>query len=167
MVNGEIFNYGCEKLTVCKALKIAEGESKGAITKKAIKQIERGKNAVDEIVKEEKTVYGINTGFGPLCTTKISPEETRKLQYNILRSHSVGVGEKIPDKIAKLILILKVHTFAMGYSGVSLQTVERILWHIENNIFPVIPSQGSVGASGDLAPLAHAFLPLIGLGKIR
>ncbi len=166
-MSGEVFKYGREELSAAKALGIASGGTKGILTEKAAGQIERGKNAVDKILKEGETVYGINTGFGPLCTTKISAEQTRQLQYNILRSHSVGVGEDVPDRIAKLSLILKVHSFALGYSGVSIRTVERILWHIENDIIPVVPSQGSVGASGDLAPLAHTFLPLIGLGKVR
>ena len=115
---------------------------------------------------DKKTVYGINTGFGPLCTTLISEEDTRKLQHNLLLSHAVGVGDPIPAEISRLMLILKVHSLAMGYSGISVNTLDRIIWHIENNVIPCVPSQGSVGASGDLAPLAHLFLPLIGYGKV-
>ncbi len=113
-----------------------------------------------------KTVYGINTGFGILANTKISEEDTATLQHKILQSHSVGVGDAIPAEIAKIMLITKVHALAQGFSGVQLQTLERILWHIENDIIPVVPEKGSVGASGDLAPLAHLFLPLIGLGEV-
>jgi histidine ammonia-lyase len=111
-------------------------------------------------------VYGINTGFGILSNKKISEEDTRTLQYKILQSHSVGVGHPIPIPIARLMLIAKLHALAQGYSGVQLSTLERILWHIDHNVIPVVPEKGSVGASGDLAPLAHLFLPLIGLGEV-
>ena len=122
---------------------------------------------VRNIVEKGHPVYGINTGFGPLCTTKISKEETQILQTNILQSHSVGVGKPIDKEIAKLMLILKVHSLAKGFSGISESTLDRIMWHIENDAIPIVPSQGSVGASGDLAPLSHLFLPLIGLGKVE
>ena len=121
---------------------------------------------MEEIVASDKTVYGINTGFGPLCTTKISAKDTKQLQYNILKSHSVGVGKPIDSQIAKLMMILKVHSLAQGFSGIQLSTIERIIWHIDNDAIPIVPEQGSVGASGDLAPLAHLFLPLIGLGEV-
>jgi histidine ammonia-lyase len=117
-------------------------------------------------VEHGEPVYGINTGFGPLCTTKISKSETKILQTNILKSHSVGVGPPIDTEIAKLMLVLKVHALAQGYSGIAETTLDRIIWHLQNNAIPLVPSQGSVGASGDLAPLAHLFLPLIGLGKV-
>ena len=122
------------------------------------------KDAVDDIIEKQKIVYGINTGFGPLCTTIISKEDTIKLQYNILQSHSVGLGDPVTKEIAKLMMIHKMQSLSFGFSGIQLETLQRIQWHIENDIIPVVPSQGSVGASGDLAPLAHLFLPLIGLG---
>ena len=122
---------------------------------------------VGKIVEREIPVYGINTGFGPLCDTHIPEEDTCTLQYNLLKSHSVGVGKPIPKEIAKLMLITKVHALAQGYSGIALATLERIIWHIDNDIIPVVPEKGSVGASGDLAPLAHLFLPLIGLGEVE
>ena len=101
-----------------------------------------------------------------LRTTKISKEETKILQTNILQSHSVGVGKPISKELSKIMLVLKLQALAKGYSGIQLKTLERILWHIDNDVIPVVPSQGSVGASGDLAPLSHLFLPLIGLGKV-
>ena len=97
---------------------------------------------------------------------RISEKDTRELQYKILQSHSVGVGKAVPSEIAVLMLLTKVQALAQGYSGVQLSTIERILWHVENNVIPVVPEKGSVGASGDLAPLAHLFLPLIGLGEV-
>src|SRR5690606_19266913 len=102
-----------------------------------------------------------------LANKKISEEDTITLQHKILQSHSVGVGKPIPAEVARLMLITKVHSLARGFSGVQLETLERILWHIEHDIIPVVPEKGSVGASGDLAPLAHLFLPLIGLGEVE
>lgn len=114
----------------------------------------------------QAVVYGINTGFGPLCDTLISADATRVLQHNLLKSHSVGVGTPIKPVIAKLMLILKLHALCQGFSGVQLDTVKRILLMIDDDMIPVVPAQGSVGASGDLAPLAHLFLPLIGEGEV-
>ena len=160
------FNYGEDQLTAGLALRIASGELSGRITPSAAGRIEKCRSRVDEIVADHQNVYGINTGFGPLCTTIISEKDTRTLQYNILKSHSVGVGEPISPEIAKLMMILKVHALSMGYSGIAMGTLERIIWHIENDLIPVVPAQGSVGASGDLAPLSHLFLPLIGMGEL-
>lgn len=161
------FLLGEDHLTAGIALAIAKGKTSGRISATARKKIKTSQKIVADIVDEGHPVYGINTGFGPLCTTSISKEETKILQSNILKSHSVGVGNPITTEIAKLMLILKVHSLAKGYSGISDTTLKRILWHIENDAIPVVPSQGSVGASGDLAPLSHLFLPLIGFGKIE
>jgi len=161
------FLFGEDHLTAGIALAVANGKTLGQISKTARKKIKASQKIVTDIVDEGHPVYGINTGFGPLCTTSISKEETKILQSNILKSHSVGVGKPIPSEIAKLMLILKVHSLAKGYSGISETTLDRILWHINNDAIPVVPSQGSVGASGDLAPLSHLFLPLIGLGKVE
>lgn len=161
------FLYGEDRLTAGIALSIAHGKTAGRLSKIARKKINASSKIVADIVEAGHPVYGINTGFGPLCTTSISKEETKTLQKNILQSHSVGVGKSIPAEIAKLMLILKVHSLAQGYSGIAETTLDRILWHIENDAIPEVPSQGSVGASGDLAPLSHLFLPLIGLGKVK
>ncbi len=161
------FNFGEDHLTAGIAITIAEGTTKMKLTSATRKKIKSSWKIVQNIVEKGHPVYGINTGFGPLCTTKISKEETKVLQTNILQSHSVGVGEPIHIQIAKLMMILKVHALAKGYSGIAETTLERIIWHIENDAIPVVPSQGSVGASGDLAPLSHLFLPLIGLGKVK
>lgn len=161
------FAYGEHYLTAGKALQIARGELKGIISDTARQKIKESHQIVKNIVEKGNPVYGINTGFGPLCTTKISKEETKILQSNILQSHSVGVGDPIDYQIAKLMLILKLQSLSKGYSGIAETTLNRILWHIDNNATPIVPSQGSVGASGDLAPLSHLFLPLIGLGKVH
>ncbi|MFS4493241.1 histidine ammonia-lyase [Maribacter sp. 2308TA10-17] len=161
------FSFGEDWLTAGIALAISSGKTKLELSSSTRKKIASSWEIVQNIVDKGHPVYGINTGFGPLCTTKISKEETTILQTNILQSHSVGVGDPIDKEIAKLMLILKVHSLAKGFSGIAETTLDRIIWHIENDAIPIVPSQGSVGASGDLAPLSHLFLPLIGLGKIK
>jgi histidine ammonia-lyase len=160
------FHYGIDRLTIDTTIAITSGKIKGRLNEDAVKKIRTSRQHVDTIVANNKTVYGINTGFGILANTKISEEDTATLQHKILQSHSVGVGEACPAEIAKLMLITKMHALAKGFSGVRLETLERINWHIENDVIPVVPEKGSVGASGDLAPLAHLFLPLIGLGEV-
>src|SRR5579863_9834451 len=160
------FNYGIDRLTIAKTISLANGSLKGVLCSLANEKINSSRQFVLDIVEHNTTVYGINTGFGILANTKISEEDTVTLQHKILQSHSVGVGDPIAIEIAKMMLITKVHALAQGHSGVQLQTLQRILWHIENDIISVVPEKGSVGASGDLAPLAHLFLPLIGLGEV-
>ncbi|WP_420401977.1 histidine ammonia-lyase [Flagellimonas sp.] len=160
------FHFGEDHLTASIALGIADGSIKGVVTDQCFEKIKASSLRVQNIVAKGDTVYGINTGFGPLCNTKISKEDTRILQSNILQSHSVGVGQPIAQKLSKLMLILKIHALSKGFSGIAVATIQRMLWHLKNDAIPVVPSQGSVGASGDLAPLSHLFLPLIGLGKV-
>jgi len=162
----DVFNYGTDQLTVAKVIAVAAGKLKAVLGDKAVQKIKASEQCVRQIVADNKTVYGINTGFGILANTKISEADTATLQHKILQSHSVGVGDNIPAEVAKIMLITKVHALAQGFSGVQLPTLERIIWHIENDIIPAVPEKGSVGASGDLAPLAHLFLPLIGLGEV-
>ncbi|MFC2125529.1 histidine ammonia-lyase [Bacteroidota bacterium] len=166
MSNKDQFFFGEDVLSVGLAIDLSKGKIKGIIGPESKKRINNSHKAVQAIVNRNEIVYGINTGFGSLCNTTISPEETQKLQENILRSHSVGVGDPITRDLVRLMFILKIHSLAMGYSGISISTLERILWFVEKDYMPLVPSQGSVGASGDLAPLAHLFLPLIGLGKV-
>ncbi len=161
----KIFNYGTDTLKISDALAIAAGSMKGILNEKATGRIIASREHVLQIIAHHKTVYGVNTGFGILANTKISDEDTITLQHKMLQSHSVGVGDPIPVEVAKLMMITKVHALAQGYSGVQVETLQRIIWHIENDVIPVVPEKGSVGASGDLAPLAHLFLPLIGLGE--
>jgi histidine ammonia-lyase len=162
-----VFNYGKDHLSTGICLSICRGEIKGIIAPDTREKIRESSTIVANIAKKDKAVYGINTGFGPLCTTMISAEETRILQQNILKSHAVGLGDPIPDEVAKIMMVLKLQALAKGFSGVQEETLDRIIWHIDNDVIPVVPKQGSVGASGDLAPLSHLFLPLIGLGKLR
>ncbi len=161
-----IFRYGIDRLTVGKCLDLAERKINGILDPEARTKVAASRAHVDQIVKSGQVVYGINTGFGPLCDTLISENDTRSLQYNILQSHSVGIGRAVPEIISKIMMITKVHALAQGYSGVRLETLDRILTFLELGIHPVVPEKGSVGASGDLAPLAHLFLPLIGMGEV-
>jgi len=160
------FNYGMEKLSIEKTIALANGTLKGTLSAEALEKIRASQRFVDNMVAQNTTVYGVNTGFGILANTKISDADTRTLQHKILQSHSVGVGEPAPVDIARLMLITKMQALAQGYSGIRPETLQRINWHIEQDVIPVVPDQGSVGASGDLAPLAHLFLPLIGLGEV-
>lgn len=134
----------------------------------AKEKIQRCRNYLDDKAKTTKEpIYGINTGFGSLYNQNISPNDLEKLQENLVKSHACGTGPEIPDEIVRLMLFLKVQSLSYGYSGVQVETVQRIADYFNNNIFPVVYEMGSLGASGDLAPLAHLSLPLIGLGKVN
>ncbi len=160
------FAYGKDHLSAGLALELARGERTGLFQPDTLKRIQASRAIVDRVVDNQEVVYGVTTGFGPLCTTFISPADARQLQHNLLVSHAVGVGAPLPGEVVRLMLVLKVHALAMGYSGIRQETLDHILWMLKENIVPQVPRKGSVGASGDLAPLAHLFLPLIGEGKV-
>lgn len=130
-------------------------------------RIESSRLRVEEILSSGETVYGINTGFGALAQVRISNDELNTLQKNLIRSHCVGVGEEFSDAIVRGILLLRAHTLCLGYSGIRVEVVSQILGLLNHNILPRIPSIGSLGASGDLAPLAHMSLALMGEGKVK
>lgn len=129
--------------------------------------MERSRAAVHEAIAEGRPVYGVSTGFGALADVAISPEDRAALQVNLLRSHAAGVGPPLPDDVVRAALLLRAQALARGYSGVRPIVVERLIDLLNARIHPVVPEQGSVGASGDLAPLAHLALPLIGEGQVR
>ena len=158
--------YGIDTFTIADVMAILENPKHAKLNKEAIERILKSQKNVREIVESERTVYGINTGFGPLCDVKISEEETAQLQYNLIISHAVGVGKPIAKELSKVMMISKIHALSKGFSGVSLEVIERLIFMLQEDIIPVVPEQGSVGASGDLAPLAHLVLPLLGLGKV-
>ncbi|UOK42019.1 MULTISPECIES: histidine ammonia-lyase [Flavobacterium] len=129
--------------------------------------IEKCRAYLDEKMQSHsEPIYGINTGFGSLCNIKISNENLTKLQENLVKSHACGTGEEVPHEIVKIMLLLKIKSLSYGNSGVQLVTVERLIDFYNNDILPVVYTQGSLGASGDLAPLAHLSLPLIGEGEV-
>jgi len=127
--------------------------------------IEASRARVEDAIADGRAHYGINTGFGALANQRVPDDQLHNLQRNLLLSHAVGVGEPVLPEITRLMLQLKIHGLGLGYSGVSLPTFQRLLDFDRLNLLPVVPSRGSVGASGDLAPLAHLSLPLIGLGE--
>ena len=146
---------------------ILETEKKLELSEEARLNITKSKEYLDSKLKNNQTpVYGINTGFGSLCNVKISEEHLSKLQENLVMSHACGTGEYVPKPIIKLMLLLKIQSLSYGYSGVQLETVKRLIDFYNLNILPVIYTQGSLGASGDLAPLAHLALPLLGKGNV-
>ncbi|MGL4583623.1 MAG: histidine ammonia-lyase [Flavobacterium sp.] len=120
----------------------------------------------DKMAKQADPIYGINTGFGSLCNVKIDNDNLSQLQENLMMSHACGTGEIVPEEIVKIMLLLKVKSLSYGNSGVQLETVERLMDFFNNDILPVVYNQGSLGASGDLSPLAHLTLPLIGMGEV-
>jgi histidine ammonia-lyase len=132
------------------------------------KKIQHCRNYLDEKLKDtDHPIYGINTGFGSLYNKHISSDELEKLQENLVKSHACGTGPLVPNEVIKLMLFLKIRSLTYGHSGVQLQTVERLVDYYNHSICPVIYEMGSLGASGDLAPLAHLSLPLIGLGEVH
>lgn len=138
-----------------------------ALSEEAIVNIEKCRKYLDDKMQSNSDpIYGINTGFGSLCNVKISNENLSKLQENLVKSHACGTGEEVPHEIVKIMLLLKIQSLSYGHSGVQLVTVQRLIDFYNNDIFPVIYTQGSLGASGDLAPLAHLSLPLLGEGEV-
>ncbi len=159
------FKYGIDHLDLDIVNGIANGSIQAELCQEALNNINTSRQRVEKMAASNEAVYGINTGFGPLCDTQITPDETNLLQKNLLITHAVGVGEPIDKAISKLMLITKVHALSQGFSGIRLEVVERMLAFIDLDLIPVVPEQGSVGASGDLAPLSHLFLPLLGEGE--
>lgn len=158
--------YGVDTFTIQDVLNICKNPDLAQLNAQSRDQILKSQDNVRKIVASDRTVYGINTGFGPLCDVKISEEETAQLQYNLIISHAVGVGKPIRKELSKVMMITKVHALSKGFSGVSLEVIERMILMLKKDIIPVVPEQGSVGASGDLAPLSHLVLPLLGLGQV-
>lgn len=138
-----------------------------ALSEEAVLNINKSHDYLHKKIKEGgKPIYGINTGFGSLYNVQISNDNLSKLQENLVMSHACGTGDLVPKEIVRLMLLLKIQSLSYGYSGVQLQTVERLIDFYNHDILPVIYTQGSLGASGDLAPLAHMSLPLLGMGMV-
>ncbi|MDC8004126.1 histidine ammonia-lyase [Aureisphaera galaxeae] len=160
-VSSEILSLGLIK-------DIIEENKAIALSDEAILNINKSHEYLQEKIKnDDSPVYGINTGFGSLCNVKISSEHLSKLQENLVMSHACGTGDLVPKPIVKLMLLLKIQSLSYGFSGIQLQTVERLIDFYNNDVLPVVYTQGSLGASGDLAPLAHMSLPLLGKGEVH
>ena len=130
-------------------------------------QINASRKVLDDAISKDKIIYGVNTGFGKLSQVKIPKDKIAQLQKNLILSHAVGVGEPIPDNITILVILLKIIALSKGYSGIRLDVVQRFVDMLNSDCLPIIPCQGSVGASGDLAPLSHMTLPLLGIGDVK
>ena len=157
-----------DHLTIEKIGEIIYNNHKIELSDDARKRIIKSREYLDaRIAKEENPIYGVTTGFGSLCNVSISKDQLSQLQVNLIKSHACGVGERLPNDIIKMMLLLKVQSLSYGFSGCKLDTVERLIDMFNNNIYPIILEQGSLGASGDLVPLAHMSLPLVGLGEVE
>lgn len=163
---GRAVDIGSLSLSLEQVAAVAEGRCQVKLGSTARAAIRRSREFLLKEVESGKTLYGVNTGFGYLSNVKIPSEDLTQLQFNILRSHATGVGEPIPEVVSRAMLVLRAAALAKGHSGVRLVLIEQILDLINSGVTPVVPCQGSVGASGDLAPLAHLALPLIGEGEV-
>ncbi len=163
----EYHHISAERLTIGRVRELIEKRLPLALSDDARQRIVRCREYLDRKMEHpERPIYGITTGFGSLCNISVGRDELAQLQQNLVMSHACGTGERVPAEIVRLILLLKIQSLSYGYSGVQLATVERLIDFYNNDILPVIYQQGSLGASGDLAPLAHMSLPLLGLGEV-
>ena len=164
----EIHHISAERLTIGRVREILERHLPIALSDDAKRRIVRCREYLDRKMENpDRPIYGITTGFGSLCDISIGRGDLAQLQRNLVMSHACGTGERAPSEIVRLILLFKIQSLAYGYSGVQLATVERLVEFFNRGILPVVYQQGSLGASGDLAPLAHLSLPLLGLGEVE
>ena len=160
-----LFRFGMEDMAVPDLVAIAREKKSVELTAEAEEKISASRRLVDKWVKEGKTVYGVTTGFGALSDVAISAKDTRTLQKNILKSHAAGVGDPLDTETVRAMMALRIKDVSRGHAGIRLETVRNLMTLLNNDVCPVVPEKGSVGASGDLVPLAHMALVLIGLGE--
>ncbi len=166
-MNNNKYEIGSSQLSYSLIEDILNSGAKLTLSTEAIAKIQKCRNYLDRKAADpERPIYGVTTGFGSLCNHNISSDDLTTLQENLIKSHSCSIGTPIPTVIVKIMLLLKAHALSMGFSGVQVQTVQRILDFYNNDIYPIVYDRGSLGASGDLAPLANLFLPLIGEGEV-
>ena len=163
-----IHQISAEHLTIERIGEIIEKGYKLELSEDARKRIVRCREYLDKKIEEtEKPIYGVTTGFGSLCNVSIGNDQLSQLQINLMMSHACGTGDRVPNDIVKIMLLLKIQSLSYGYSGCKLDTVERLVDFFNNDVYPIVYMQGSLGASGDLVPLAHLCLPLVGLGDVE
>lgn len=161
------FSLGHDRLTWSNLTALAAKPNPALeVSSEAWRRAESFRSVVEKAISSGKVIYGINTGFGFLSDVRIETDKLQALQYNLIRSHACGVGEPVSQEMTRALLILRAHTFLLGHSAVTRGTIETVLEFLRHDILPVIPCQGSVGASGDLAPLSHLALGLIGEGEV-
>ncbi len=152
-------------LTIDSVVSVARNQSKVRLAKRAVQEVRKAAELVQELVEAGSVVYGVTTGFGPFANVVIPDRKARELQRSLLISHAAGVGEPLPTEVIRATMLLRANTLAKGHSGIRIETLETLLKFLNKGVHPIIPSKGSVGASGDLAPLAHMALVLIGEGQ--
>ena len=163
-----IHYISAEHLTIEKIGEIVYKGYKLELSDDAKQRIRRCRSYLDKkIARNGEPIYGVTTGFGSLCNVSIGHDHLAQLQINLIKSHACGVGERVPNDIVKIMMLLKIQSLSYGYSGCKLETVQRLVAFFNNEIYPVVYKQGSLGASGDLVPLAHMCLPLVGLGEVE
>jgi histidine ammonia-lyase len=162
-----MFSITGNNLTVQNSIKLIENNILLKIDKSAIKKIQKSRSLVEKWIQDDKAIYGITTGFGEFKDVKISHQDLETLQKNLIISHSAGVGKYLPDNIVRLMILFRINSLCKGNSGVRVELVEALINIFNNKIIPLVPSQGSVGSSGDLAPLSHLALTLIGKGYCK
>ena len=155
------------EITLRQIVNIARQGAKVSLSPLAEENIRKSRRVVDALVRDSKVVYGVTTGFGMFSETFIEKQFTNSLQKNLIVSHAVGAGNNFPDEVVRAAMALRVNNFAKGYSGIRYETVKTLIDMLNAGVTPVVPEKGSLGASGDLVPLAHMVLPLLGLGQAR
>jgi histidine ammonia-lyase len=153
-------------LTLKDFMRAVRGKEEVNLSEEAVEKVNHGHDIIKHIIEEGRTVYGVNTGFGKLSDVAINKSELSKLQENLLKSHACGVGPCFDEEVVRGMMVLRVNALAKGFSGIRIKTIRQLIEYLNKNIIPVIPEQGSLGASGDLAPLSHMGLTLIGLGEV-
>ena len=162
-----VYKIGSGDLTFDIIERIINENLKLELAPDAVERIQKCRDYLDNKIEESDVpLYGITTGFGSLCSHNISPDELSTLQENLVKSHACSIGKEMPHMIVKLMFLLKAHALSLGHSGVQVITVQRIIDFFNNDVLPIVYDRGSLGASGDLAPLANLFLPLIGVGDV-
>ncbi|MCC6137132.1 MAG: aromatic amino acid lyase, partial [Bdellovibrionaceae bacterium] len=155
-----------ENITIDSIVEVAYGKTKVQLAESSKTKMNQSREYIMGRVNQGEVIYGVNTGFGAFSSVSISKEEIVQLQKNLIRSHSMGVGDPFTKEESRAIMLLRANALARGHSGIRVLVVEKILEFLNNDIIPVIPQQGSVGASGDLAPLSHLALAVIGEGEV-
>src|SRR6185436_16413748 len=154
-------------LSIADVVSVARGNAAVALDAKALKAVAASRRAVEAAVTSGQTMYGVNTGFGKLAHVRIPPDQARQLQLNLIRSHASGVGDPLGQDAVRAMMLLRANVLARCTSGVRPAVPELLVEMLNRKIHPTVPSQGSVGASGDLAPLSHLALAMIGEGEVR
>nr|WP_246582844.1 histidine ammonia-lyase [Clostridium mobile] len=152
-------------LTLEEIINVARKGCKVSLSEDAVKSVKESRKIIDDIVENEKVVYGVTTGFGEFCNVSISKKDCNTLQENLIRSHACGYGPSFSTDIVRTIMLTRANALAKGYSGIKIETLNTLVEMLNKGVHPIIPEKGSLGASGDLAPLAHMVLPMLGLGE--